>query len=371
MSKLVKSIFSLTKLILFIPISIGATGMADEDCKADWNYDDSGMTVNFNDDSESDVGPITSWFWEFGDGSTSTDQNPIHIYSTGGEYISCLSITTTDGCTSEFCDNVVVEGGGDCEADFDWNDDGLTVTFEDKSDDGGATITSWAWDFGDGIVSTEANPVHEYLTDGIYITCLTITTNEGCIHTFCDEVEVEGGGGGTCEAYYVIVSNTTVDGGFLVVFDNQSTGGMAGGTTVYTWDFGDGSPLLEAEETEHLYTLAGTYMTCLTAGVEGNDCFDQYCMEITFEDETGTFDITEYPAANIHPNPASEEVFIQFTEVTSGSIELYDLYGKLIITQNIENNLITIKTDHLPSGTYLAMIKTTNSVYAQKLIVQH
>lgn len=58
-------------------------------------------------------------------------------------------------------------------------DPGLNVEFSDLSDDGGATITDWLWDFGDGTTSTQANPVHTYDEPGAFSVSLTVTTSAG------------------------------------------------------------------------------------------------------------------------------------------------------------------------------------------------
>ena len=65
--------------------------------------------VSFFDGSSSSPGTISSWSWDFGDGSTTSSlQNPSHTYSANGTYVVCLSITTTDNCTSTYCDTVPI-----------------------------------------------------------------------------------------------------------------------------------------------------------------------------------------------------------------------------------------------------------------------
>jgi len=65
-------------------------------------------TVNFTDHSSSDV-DIHSWLWDFGDGHTSSEQNPSHIYEHSGTYLVCLFISTADSlCVDHYCHHVVI-----------------------------------------------------------------------------------------------------------------------------------------------------------------------------------------------------------------------------------------------------------------------
>ena len=58
-----------------------------------------GTTVQFTDASNGNGGTITGWFWEFGDGDTSNDQDPAHTYLLPGNYVVILTVTSADGCT--------------------------------------------------------------------------------------------------------------------------------------------------------------------------------------------------------------------------------------------------------------------------------
>ena len=77
-------------------------------------------------------------------------------------------------------------------AGFTYVEDGLELTFADTSTDADGSIASWAWDFGDGNVSTSQNPVHTYATDGTYTVSLTVTDNTGAVDTYEEEIGVDG-----------------------------------------------------------------------------------------------------------------------------------------------------------------------------------
>ena len=127
------------------------------DCHADFDFTVIGATVDFADDSESETGDI-SYAWTFGDGSTSTEANPTHIYAEPGTYTVCLVIETTGGCSDDKCEIIVIGGGVFCAAGFEYVVTGLTTTFEDGSESAPGDIISYSWSFGDGGTSTFINP---------------------------------------------------------------------------------------------------------------------------------------------------------------------------------------------------------------------
>jgi len=126
---------------------------------------------------------ITAWLWDFGDGQTSSDQNPTHEYAQDGVYAVSLTVAEEDGSSDNETktDYVAVSDTGP-KADFSAEplngDEPLTVAFTDLSTsyDG---IVSWLWDFGDGSTSTEQNPSHQYTQDGVYTVSLTVAEADG------------------------------------------------------------------------------------------------------------------------------------------------------------------------------------------------
>jgi len=142
------------------------------------------LTVQFTDLSNGAV----SWYWTFGDQTSSLDQNPIHTYENPGTYNvylyvtnSCEEgdweykagyITVTDEC---------VEPDPAFSADPSEGEAPLTVQFTDQST---ADPTAWSWDFGDGSVSDQQNPVHTYAQEGVYTVTLTVANDCGSATTF-------------------------------------------------------------------------------------------------------------------------------------------------------------------------------------------
>lgn len=136
------------------------------------------LAVRFNDTSENS--PM-AWNWEFGDGTTSGEQNLTHTYSVAGKYTVSLTVTNADGTDSRTeTDLITVFPATPPVAGFSANvtsgNAPLIVQFTDLSTE---DPTSWAWDFGDGYVSTQQNPVHQYDVSGTYTVNLTATNDGG------------------------------------------------------------------------------------------------------------------------------------------------------------------------------------------------
>ena len=141
------------------------------------------LSVVFSDTSTPGTAPIGTWLWEFGDGSTSTQRNPAHVYSAAGTYTVCLRVTTSVGSDTATTTVTVmpplVRPVASYTASPTSGSAPLTVSFTDTSTPGSAAITDWRWDFGDGITSTDRNPSHVYWAAGTYAVGLTVTTEAG------------------------------------------------------------------------------------------------------------------------------------------------------------------------------------------------
>jgi len=162
----------------------------------------------------------TTYFWDFGDNSTSALQNPQHTYNGTGTYYVCLTITSQASpngvvCTSTSCDSVWLGGTGmPCHASFQ----STQVNASDSThffnfSFGTTTSTTYFWDFGDGNTSTDENPIHLYASSGYYTACLTITdTITNCHDTECHTIFVSIGATQPCTlmGVSVILDSTTM-----------------------------------------------------------------------------------------------------------------------------------------------------------------
>jgi PKD repeat protein len=137
------------------------------------------LTVSFTDQS---TGSPTSRRWTFGDGNTSTTQNPVHTYNKKGLYTVSLTTTNANGSNvltkSSYIavSNSISAPTAAFSASTTLGNAPLSVSFTDQST---GSPTSWKWNFGDGSTSTTQNPVHVYSKAGKYTVSLTLTNPGG------------------------------------------------------------------------------------------------------------------------------------------------------------------------------------------------
>lgn len=134
------------------------------------------LTVRFTDTSSGSPG---HWLWEFGDGTTSPDQNPVHTFAADGTY--SVSLTVSNAVGRDYTTQAdYIRVGPIPVVSFSPNQTygiaPLPVRFTDTSS---GDPTGWSWDFGDTGSSAVQNPVHTYTAPGTYTVSLQATNGNG------------------------------------------------------------------------------------------------------------------------------------------------------------------------------------------------
>jgi len=230
--------------------------------------------IYFNNLSAPATTPV-QYSWNFGDGASSHDANPVHVYTQTGKYYVCLLAEAGTGCRKEFCDSVMVRCDSACNivARFEWKKDSAScekIHFFNYSVP--ATPNAlYSWLFGDGTISNDASPLHTYNKQGKYLVCITVT-NGNCKNYYCDSVTVR------CEEACNMQPSfnwKTTEGSTRLYFTNLT---IATTTAVhYTWYFGDSSYSHDINPM-HVYAQTGRYTVCLVA--ETNNCRKETCQQI-------------------------------------------------------------------------------------------
>lgn len=148
------------------------------------------LAVNFTNTHQS-VNSDALFFWDFGDGFTSNESQPSHLFENAGTFT--VSLITID---SSFCNIIdtsiktIVVLPNNVLADFELEKEEFNlfepIIFKNLSQN----ASNYFWDFGDGNSATEFEPTHEYRLDGTYIVCLSASNNFGCEDSICKSLKI-------------------------------------------------------------------------------------------------------------------------------------------------------------------------------------
>ncbi len=244
--------------------NVNITSLMQDTCTANFsaiNPSSSGNTVYFT--ALAPINPSTSQNWNFGDGLSSTQNNPNHTYATAGNYIVKLKITKFNPngiivCVDSTIKTIVINGSTPCniQANFNFVKDSINrkkVYFTNTSL-GFLTTDSIRWNFGDGNpFNYTTNPTHTFSNYGTYNVCIrvkrqTIATTPPCVSEICKVVVIDSILPVTCNANFT----TNIVGLTATVSPMQTT------QVQHQWNFGDGFTST-AITPSHTYATSGTY----------------------------------------------------------------------------------------------------------------
>ncbi|MBN2893285.1 MAG: PKD domain-containing protein [Bacteroidales bacterium] len=244
-------------------------------------------TVNFEDATiyNSTQDSVIEWFWDFGDGTTSTEKDPIHIFSTLDTFLVTLDIKTAVGCVSEY--GAWASTGTKQHAEFATNyPDTICasspIQFHNLSTDPAYVNLSY-WLFGDSTYSTLFEPLH-FFTDTGYMDVKLTVYNNGCP----DDTIIE-------NFIYVLGPYHDLDYDFDCEdpYTINFTGNIIDATS-FSWDFGDGTlPNTTDENPTHTFTEKGLFFVSLQTSNGNSGCSLNSSSLVQIEDLTADFNISD------------------------------------------------------------------------------
>ncbi len=282
---------------------------------------------------------IAQWHWDFGDGNTSTQQNPVWHYGSTGTFTISHWIVTDKGCNSDTATHTVTIHPQPL-ANFIYSSplcETKVISFNDVTVYAAGTIVNWAWDFGGGNMSSVQNPVYTFPSAGSYTVSLVVTASTGCVSGvaalgFTVDPQPKPG---------FISPKVCLTDAYAQFID---TSNIASGSIVsWFWNFGDpGSGPLNTstvQNPQHAYSAIGNYTATLTV-TSNNGCISTIAQPFTVN---GDIPVSNFNALSPASLCANDSVSIQnASTVNFGNITKVDIYWDNVGTPAI------FETDDLP-----------------------
>lgn len=288
-----------------------------------------------------------SYLWNFGNGITSTQPSPNYSYPATGTYIVKLVATSGTGCKDSITRTITVNPSP--TATFAVNTASQCVTGNQFNFTNNSSITTgtltYAWTFGDGNVSTNANPTHSYINAGTYTVKLVVTSGLGCKDSTTRSVTVFA----KPTVDFSVNSLAQCVNGNSFVFTNNTT--IGSGTVSYIWRFGDGNIATTTNATNS-YLAAGTYIVKLIA-VSNNGCSDSTTQTVTVNPKPTVDFIINNTAQCL---TANQFVFTNLSAITTGTLTHAWSFG------NGATSILTSPTySYAAAGTYSVRLVSTSA----------
>lgn len=296
------------------------------------------------------------WLLGNGDSSANNAASFKQYYGEGSFYIT-LHVTSGDNCTSQTSKSIIVNetpvasfttASPLCEK----ND----VVFQNTSSLQNGMLT-YQWDFASGGNSTQTHPVVNFLTAGINKIKLTATSNNNCVDSFSQNVNIR----------------PTPDASFSMAVLNPQKRQVSltpGNTTYYgyEWQMGDG---MVSNQISPVYSYLTNGIFKITLKVTDiHMCGNTSDTSVMFS--VGTTDLTKDNAVQLYPVPADKNLFIECnsTQPVDGKWQISDASGKNILSAYF-NGKTEILTADLKPGIYFIRILVNEQETNKKLIITH
>ena len=370
----------------------------------------SSLTATFQNNSLNSQSPEFTrfYFWDFGDGNSSTSFSPTHTYSSMGSYQVTLNTYALDTngidtlCSSSFSNSVQAGAVDTCDAHFSSSVDPSTleVNFRGYSSvytvTGNRTISDYFWDFGDGNTGTGRFINHTYAQMNTYSVQLTTQVRDSITQAFiCSDVSTQsvyvGYPSPSCRAKYAIDSINASPANFNIFNLSTPVSNHPVYTVSYHWDFGDSTSSNQAFPV-HTFAGNGPYTVCLTITASDSlnrTCSDTYCRQLGIDSvgnviykNSGGFTLNvldpnatigekehELLDVQVYPNPASTSVNVEGMK-EGGGWSLYNIQGASVAEGYLEPGESKIDFGTKKPGLYILTLKSGSHTKTIKLSIK-
>jgi len=300
-----------------------------------------GNANKFTDSSTILAGSIYFWNWDFGDATTSTQQNPSHIYASVGKNTVSLTAVSDFGCSGSITKTMEVYPYPKAKYTFTTGCQNDTTKFIDASTIPSGTISIHKWYFGDGTTSSATNPIHFYSKSGPYTVKEVVLSSYGCKDSLVTHVKIP-------SKPVAIFSYINACVGSNISFSNTSVD--SSNANQNKWDFGDGNTSTSPIPI-HAFAKNGSYKVKLTV-TSKDGCTDTVSHSIT---------PLPKPIVNFFASAACTGKSVTFSDSgKNGNSALYNWTFGDGGSSTIHNNVVS--HTYTKAGTYKAKLSINSTI---------
>lgn len=321
----------------------------------------------------SNTGTGTTYFWNWGDGTTSTGKDATHVYKKAGTYEVCLKIyDTKKKCFVYICRKIVVTVGSGNVTKCNWAAAGATLSYSNKTAcntyffegknmnlNGGNCIkyTIVVGNSGASTTYKARTATHTFTTNGTYNVCIKYYDScKACDTLICTSVKVD-----CCNAKASFQVDSVSSNGKMYV-KNTSTGAKS-----FLWSFGDSTANSKDKTPIHQFSASGTYTVCLTAYDSTGTCSTVYCYTVKVLKTRGKTSIQGLQGSS-YPNPADHGFYLDLSGGTMYTV--YNTTGQ-IIANGQGDKLTYVETANWSEGNYRIVLKNASGVQTISTVIAH
>lgn len=327
----------------------GAPGVPCDTTLNNFSFSINEKTVSFFCDA--DTWSTNTFYWEFGDGNTSAEQNPIHTFANYADYVVTLQVLNECGLVGSRHHDVNLGCPAAVDPSIQYTSDNTAITFTNSGTLSPLLPSTYAWSFGDGATSIERNPVHTYAMPGTYEVELQ-EINECSKKTVVSSVVV------LCPNPEVNFDYDVDDQGLQVTFTNLSSNYAS-----VLWSI-DGSELTD-DSLSHTFE-PGAYEVCLIAS---NTCgTETVCKNVSIVITEREKDLSY--SILLYPNPTLEYLVINSLQEKIDQVEIITIDGRPIYSEVISSpkSEIAIKTQAWTPGEYILTLTIGSTKKTRKIV---
>lgn len=312
--------------------------------------------------------------WDFGDGQSSYDLVPSHVYADTGTYNVCAIAVNYDTTCSDTICHIIHVGSPGLTANFSYKITGRFVEFYDHStkDDATPFIDTRFWNFGDNDSTSmwysDSSIYHYYQSSGKYNVCYRIEDwTQTHKSVYCDSVEIDSI---ACRAYFQITDDAYCFGGPVSLVNSSEFGNDPS----WTWSYGD--TIIDT-----LYQPGDIYLQnfpydgqngiCLYA-IDSTGCEDKYCQPLpcpgAVKDQK-----SDEASLEVFPNPVKSMLTIRLKVIKNDpiNIKIFNSSGLLIKEVNLFNEAsIQLNVDNYNKGIYMLLVQSDKKLYSKKFVIR-